>query len=99
MKPMAFRSFQYPVASQIVTVVARETRRDDATIGGILYHSPTGCYMRRNRVSKGRKRTKSWRVKLDEKSNETNYGTGILEKSHCLSTDCIDIQWTVAGLH
>lgn len=32
------------MARQIVAVVARKTRRDDTTIGGIFNHSPTGCY-------------------------------------------------------
>lgn len=96
-KPLAFRRLQDPVACQIVAVVARETRRDDATIGGIFYHSPTGCYMRRKTVREKRRRQKGWRVRLDEKNNETNYGGS--EKSPCLSIDCINIQWTVAGLY
>lgn len=37
-KPLAFGGLKDPVARQIVAVVARETRRDDATIGGIFYH-------------------------------------------------------------
>lgn len=45
-KPLAFGGLQDPVACQVVAVVAGETRRDDATIGGIFYHSPAGCYMR-----------------------------------------------------
>lgn len=45
-KPVAFRRLQDPVACQIVAVVARKSRRDDPAIGGIFYHSPTGCYMR-----------------------------------------------------
>lgn len=36
---------------------------------------------------------------LMKKSNDSNCGRGILEKSPCLSTDCIDMQWTVAELH
>lgn len=80
-KPLAFRGLQDPVACQIVAVVARETRRDDTTIGGIFYHSPTGCYMtKKDRQRKERKKTKSWRVGLDEKNNDTDYGRGFGRK-------------------
>ena len=76
-KTVALGGLEYPVTGQVVAVVAREARRDNPTVGGIFYHSPTGCYMRRSRGRKERKRTKSWRVKPNEKSNETNYGRGI----------------------
>lgn len=56
-------------------------------------------YEKKDSERKGRKKTKSWRVGLDEKSNDTSYGRGGLEKSPCLSIDCINIQWTVAGLY
>lgn len=48
---------------------------------------------------KERRKTRSWRVRLDEKSNDNNYGRVVLEQSPCLSIDCINIQWTVARLH
>lgn len=49
-EPVAFRGLQDPVARQIVAVVARKTGRDDATIGGVLYHAPTGRYSRKKVV-------------------------------------------------
>lgn len=59
-KPLAFGGLQDPVACQIVAVVAGETRRDDATIGGIFYHSPTGCLVRQKSAREERgKETKS----------------------------------------
>lgn len=51
-EPMVFRGLQDPVARQVVAVVARKTGRDDATIGGIFYHPPTGCWGRREKVEK-----------------------------------------------
>lgn len=41
-KSLAFRGLEDPVTGQIVTVVARETRGDNATVGGIFYHPSTG---------------------------------------------------------
>jgi len=42
-EPLAFRGLKDPVARQVVAVVARETGRDDTTIGGVFDHPPTGC--------------------------------------------------------
>ncbi len=51
----------------------------------------------KDRERKERKMTNSWR--MYEKSMGNNYGRRFLEKMPSLSTDCISIQWTVAGLH
>lgn len=42
-KSLAFRGLKDPVTRQIVAVVARETRGDNATVGGVFYHPSTGC--------------------------------------------------------
>lgn len=42
-EPVALGGLQNPVARQVVAVVAREARRDDATVGGVLYHAAAGC--------------------------------------------------------
>lgn len=101
-KPVAFGDLQDPVACQIVAVVARETRGDDAAVGSIFYHSPTGCCTGRKSERGGRQRVGG--VGLDEKSNDTSYGSGFWRGlvgggNPCLSIDSINIQWTVAGLH
>lgn len=83
-EPMAFGGLQDPVARQVVAVVARETRRDNSTIGSIFYHSPTGCYMRRQREEKKRKETKtSWMVGLYEKGNNTYGRRGVRSQPFC----------------
>lgn len=42
-EPVALGGLQNPVTCQVVAVVAREARRDDATEGGVLYHAAAGC--------------------------------------------------------
>ena len=39
---VALGGLQNPVARQVIAVVARETRRDDASHCGILYHTSAG---------------------------------------------------------
>lgn len=41
-QPLALRSLQQPVAGEVVAVVAREARRDNAASGGIADHSTAG---------------------------------------------------------
>lgn len=43
-QPLALRSLQQPVAGEVVAIVAREARRDDAAGGGIADHSATGSW-------------------------------------------------------
>lgn len=40
-KSLVFRGLKDPVARQIVAIVARETRSDEATVGGVFYHPST----------------------------------------------------------
>lgn len=44
-QPLALRSFKQPVAGEVVAVVARKTRRDNATRGGIADHPTAGSCM------------------------------------------------------
>lgn len=44
---LALGSLQQPVAGEVVAVVAREARRDNAAGGGIADHSTTGSWERR----------------------------------------------------
>lgn len=81
---LAFRGLQDPVACQIVAVVARKTRRSNATIGGIFYHPPTGCYGRREGEEKrqeGDKELKVRAVKIETASTMTG---GFAEKSRSM---------------
>lgn len=78
------------MARQIVAVVARKTRRDDTTIGGIFNHSPTGCY------GKGKDKELKGRTMKNVMTQTIVGGVGGKSMSEQI---CINIRWTVAGLH
>lgn len=43
-QPLALRSLKQPVAGEVVAVVSREARRDNAANGGIADHSTAGSF-------------------------------------------------------
>lgn len=93
-EPVAFRGLQDPVARQIVAVVARKTRRDDTTIGGIFNHSPTGCY------GKGKDKELKGRTMKNVMTSTIVEGVGGKSMSEQrLPQYRVNIRWTVAGLH
>lgn len=91
-KSLAFGGLKDPVARQIVAVVARETRRDDATVGGIFYHPSARCCV-------GGKRR--WRVERENfaKCSDPQLLPEGSRESPSLCKDCINLHQTAAGLH
>lgn len=93
-KSLAFGGLKDPVTCQIVAVVARETRRDNSTVGGVFYHPSTRCYNEGKTVKKEGERLK--REKFAKCSDPQLQPEG-LEESPSLCKDCITSRWTAAG--
>lgn len=98
MKSLAFGGLKDPVTCQIVAVVARETRGDNATVCGVFYHPSTGCYIGAKRRWKRQKEGERPKENFAKCSGPQLWPEG-LEESPSLCKDCITIHWTAAGPH